>query len=589
MTLFDPNYSTLVDVLRWRATNQPDKRAFIFLRNGEEEEAVWTYSELDRRARTVAAHLQAMGAQGQRALLVFPPGLDYVAAFMGCLYAGTVAVPIYPPHPKRPDPRFDAVMANANPIAALTTTDIAAVVTSPAAKAHAWSALHWVATDQLDLSTGDQWEPLSPDPNAIAFLQYTSGSTSNPKGVMISHTNLMHNERQIAEAMGLDENSVICGWVPLYHDLGLIGNVLQSLYLGSTCVLMAPLAFLVKPMRWLEAISRYGAVFSAGPNFAYELCITRSTPEHVARLDLSRWQRAVNAAEPVRPETLARFAQTFAPAGFRPEALHPCFGLAEATVFAAGGNRQATPRVWHLDRGALEGRQVREVAPDDPSVRPLVSCGMAPSGVQITIVNPETRTACAADQVGEVWIAGPNVAQGYWQLPDATSHTFGAYTATGEGPFMRTGDLGLLRDDEVYIVGRIKDLIIIRGQNHYPEDIEWTVQTCHPAIRPGGTAAFSDDGTGEEQLILVVETDRLEPAGVNEVIAAIRQALYDNHTLSAFGILLVKSRTIPKTSSGKVQRHATKTMYRNQTLPIMDGLLGNARVTPAESVVEPLV
>jgi acyl-CoA synthetase (AMP-forming)/AMP-acid ligase II len=589
VTVFDPDHSTLVDVLRWRATNQPDKPAYIFLRNGEEEEATWTYSELERRARAVAAQLHAIGAQGQRALLAFPPALDFVAAFLGCLYAGTVAVPIYPPRANRADPRFDAVLADASPIAALTTTSIAAAATAYAAKVPAARGVHWIATDQLDLSTGDQWQPQLPEPDDIAFLQYTSGSTSRPKGVMVSHKNLMHNEQQIAASMGLDERSIIGSWVPPHHDLGLIGKVVQTLYLGTTGVLMSPLAFLQRPMRWLEAVSRYGVVFSAAPNFAYELCINRATPEQIAKLDLSRWRRAVNAAEPVRPETLERFAETFAPAGFSRAAMQPCFGLAEATVFVSGGNRHLTPRVWHLDRNALELRQVREVDADAPSACSLVSCGMATPGVQIAIVDPDTRALCSPDQAGEVWVAGPNVAQGYWNLPAATAHTFNAYTTSGEGPFMRTGDLGLLRDGELYIVGRIKDLIIIRGQNHYPEDMEWTVQTCHPAIRPSGTAAFADDSTGEEHLFLVVETERLEAPAVNDVIAAIRQALFDNHALSAYGILLVKPRAIPKTSSGKVQRHATKAMYRERQLPITAGVLGAERITPLQPVGEPLM
>jgi len=574
MRVFEPGTGTLCDVLRWRAVNQPDDRACVFVRNGAEL-AAWTYGELDRRARAVAVRLQNNGATGQRVMLLCPPGLDYAAAFFGCLYAGAVAVPLFPPRASRRDARFESVLADATPVVALTTR---AVVESDVPQFY--PALHWVATDDLQEAEGDGWQPAAVGSDDLAFLQYTSGSTSRPKGVMVTHGNLIHNEWQIQTHFGLDEKSLICSWVPLFHDLGLIAMLLQAIYLGSCCVLMSPLEFLQHPLNWLAAISRYRAVFSAAPNFAYDLCVRRATPEAVAGLDLSCLSRAANAAEPVREETLERFSETFALAGFRPEAFLPCYGMAEATVFAAGSLPGRLPQSWKVDRTALERQELRTVSADDPGARGLIACGTPPAGIRLAVVDPETLEPCPDDRSGELWIAGPNIAQGYWNRRDATEQVFHARTAAGDGPFLRTGDLAAIRDGQLYIVGRAKDVIILRGQNHYPEDIEWTLQNCHPAIRPSGTAAFSDDSDGEERLIVAVETERLDTATADAVISSIRRALFEHHALSAHGILLLGPRAIPKTSSGKVQRQEASRLFREDGLTIIYGVLGEEHLTP---------
>ena len=573
-------YSTFVDLLRWRATQQPARRAYTFLRDGESDEVHLTYRELDRLARAIGALLQAQDMPGQRALLLYPPGLEYIATFLGCLYAGVIAVPVYPPNPAWLDrtlPRLRSIVLDARPAVVLTTTPIQSLSGALAAHDPAFQPLRWLATDLLmDDQVGD-WRDPEVQSDTLAFLQYTSGSTATPKGVMVSHGNLLQNEALIQRAFELTEDSLVVGWLPLYHDMGLIGNVLQPLYTGFPCVLMSPVDFLQHPFRWLQAISRYRATVSGGPNFAYDLCASKITPEQRATLDLRSWSVAFNGAEPIRSETLERFAATFAACGFRAEALFPCYGLAEATLFVSGGPKSAPPAVYAVHGAALEQNQIVPANAGDSGARTLIGCGQTWPDQQIAIVDPERLTRCAPDQVGEIWVAGPSVARGYWNQPEATEHTFQAYLAdTGEGPFLRTGDTGFLVADgqaekgELIITGRIKDMILMDGRNLYPQDIELAVEQSHPAIRPGCCAAFSVDISGQERLIVVAEVDRryrqeaqpgapvvsvasLDP---QEVYRAIRRAVTAAHDVQTHDIVLLKTGSIPKTSSGKLQRHA---------------------------------
>ncbi|HET9212138.1 MAG TPA: proline iminopeptidase-family hydrolase, partial [Thermoanaerobaculia bacterium] len=453
--------ATLIDLLRARAGEKGGAPLYTFLADGEAEEATLSYGGLDRRARAIGARLQQAGAAGERALLLYPPGLDFIAAFFGCLYAGAVAVPAYPPRAGRTQPRLRAIAGDARPRLVLTTAAIAAKAAELSEQIPELAGAEWIATESLDSSAAERWTPPSLGPGTLAFLQYTSGSTAAPKGVMVTHANLLHNERLIGAAFGMDEESVVVGWLPLYHDMGLIGNVLQPLHAGGRCVLMSPVAFLQRPMRWLEAVSRYRGTVSGGPNFAYELCLRKAAPEALSRLDLSSWRVAYNGAEPVRASTLERFAEAFAPCGFRAEALYPCYGLAEATLFVTGGH----------------GARVE---------KERVSCGSA--WQRIVTVDPETGEERPE---GEVWISGPSVARGYWENEEATARDFHAFLPTGEGPFLRTGDLGFLSGGELYVTGRLKDLIILRGRNHYPQDVELTAERSHPDLHPGGGAAFS--------------------------------------------------------------------------------------------------
>lgn len=594
---FDPSVecSTLVELLRRRALYQPDRRAYTFLVDGETEEAHLTYEELDRQARTIGALLQSVGAAGGRALLLYPPGLEYIAAFFGCLYAGVVAVPVYPPNPVRLErtlPRFRAIANDAQPLVALTTSPILSVADALFTQDPDFQAIHWLTTDNIAGDLAEEWQDSDVvESDSLAFLQYTSGSTAAPKGVMVAHSNLLHNLSLIHQCFEVTPDSRGVIWLPPYHDMGLIGGLLQPLYGGFPVTLMSPLDFLQRPLRWLQAISRYKGTHSGGPNFAYDLCVRKITPEQRATLDLSSWELAFNGAEPVRCETLERFASAFEPCGFRREAFYPCYGLAEATLIVSGGLKAALPITYAVQGETLESARVVATSGEEEGVRTFVGCGQALGDQKIVIADPESFIQCPPDQVGEIWVSGPSVAQGYWNEPEGTEHTFRAYLAdTKEGPFLRTGDLGFLRDDELFVTGRFKDLIIIDGRNHYPQDIELTVEQSHPSLRAGCCAAFSVDAGGEERLVVVAEVKRgyepdrrqeqVQPAldsargsllDVKEVIRAVRRAVAEYHDLQTHDILLLKAGSIPKTSSGKIQRHACRAGYLAGSLNVWTG------------------
>ncbi|ARU60274.1 hypothetical protein CBW65_03745 [Tumebacillus avium] len=560
---------SLLDLLRGWAEQQPDHLAYLYLREGEIEEARLTYGELDEKARAIAAELQRMGAQGERALLLYHQGLDFIAAFFGCLYAGVTAVPVYPPKMNRNMIRLEAIAADATPKFSLTTGPIWSRVAPMLSEQPELQKMQWLATDEVDTSLAADWVDPQADEEMLAFIQYTSGSTGTPKGVMVSHGNLLHNEAMITEAFAQNKNSLVLGWLPLYHDMGLIGNVLQPLYVGASCILMSPVDFLQHPIRWLQAISTYRATTSGGPNFAYELCARKVTPEQVAALDLSSWTVAFNGAEPINPDVLDLFAETFAPSGFRKEAFFPCYGLAEATLFVTGGSQTELPIIKAVEKEALNGNRVVFSAEQSDRTQTFVSSGHSFMEQRVLIVNPETGVECPADHVGEIWVKGPSAAKGYWQQPELSEATFAARISdTGEGQFMRTGDLGFMQDGELYVTGRLKDLIIIRGRNHYPQDIENTVAACHPALKPGAGAAFSVAVNGEERLVLVQEVERAVWRSVNveEVSAAVRQAVAYHHELQVHAVVLIKPASIPKTSSGKIQRHACRNQFLDGSL-----------------------
>ncbi|HKV09945.1 MAG TPA: fatty acyl-AMP ligase, partial [Thermoanaerobaculia bacterium] len=406
-----PSAESLVDVLRVRSADKPDQNAYTFLAEGETESELLTYAELDRRARSLGGLLQQLGLQGENALLLYPAGLEFVAAFFGCLYGGVTAVPAYPPRANREQPRLSAIARDARPRVVLTTSAILAKNGGLDGKIPELREARWLATD--DPSCGDAAAWIDPCANGgtLAFLQYTSGSTSDPKGVMVTHGNLLHNQEMIRRAFGQDAGSVILGWLPLYHDMGLIGNVLQPLYVGARCILMSPHAFLQRPLRWLEAISRYKATTSGGPNFAYDLCVRRIGEAERQTLDLSSWNVAFNGAEPIRPESLERFAATFAPCGFPAEAFFPCYGLAEATLFVSGGDRSRRPRVLAVDAAALERHTAVDPGPESHA-RCLVGCGRPWMDGQALVVDPETLSPCPPGGVGEIWVAGRHVTRG---------------------------------------------------------------------------------------------------------------------------------------------------------------------------------
>ncbi|MFN8386728.1 MAG: beta-ketoacyl synthase N-terminal-like domain-containing protein [Anaerolineales bacterium] len=566
-----PVPATLLDLLRMRAEEQPDRLVYRYLQDDGAESDSLSFAELDRRARGIGAWLESHGARGERVLLLYPAGLDYIAAFFGCLYAGAVAAPAYPPRLNRPVPRIQAIVSDSQAKFALTTSTILHNIEQRFEQSPDLKALSWLNTDQVAPGSEAEWRDPNVNADTLAFLQYTSGSTSQPKGVMLTHGNLLHNLKAIRHGFQIDENDSGAFWLPSYHDMGLIGGILEPMYVGCSSTLMSPVSFLQKPFRWLDAISKYKATTSGAPNFAYDLCVDKITPEQLETLDLSAWKLAFCGAEPIRPETLERFARTFEPVGFRSSSFYPCFGMAESSLIVSGGEGPSAPRMLTIDRKALERDAVVEVSREDANALTMVNCGKSIVGQKIVIVNPSTLTRCADNEVGEIWVAGPSVARGYWGLAEETQRTFGAFVAdTNEGPFMRTGDLGFLQNDELFITGRLKDLIIIHGSNHYPQDIELTVEASHSALQSSAGAAFSVNENGKEQLVIVQEVTRAgRQADVNEVASAIRQAVAEKHDLQVFAIALVKPMSIPKTSSGKIQRRGTKSAFLEGELDVV--------------------
>jgi acyl-CoA synthetase (AMP-forming)/AMP-acid ligase II/acyl carrier protein len=554
----DQRLSTFSDVIQARAAARAEAVAYRFLAEGEEQELALTYAQAAHRAKKVAAALREAGCAGERVLLLYPPGLDYVVAMLGCLCSGAVAVPAYPPRAtkSRANDRIISIIKDARPAAVLTTSKLLQSVQESVAE----SGVRCIATDGLDEQLAYAWREPNIRPYDLACLQYTSGSTAAPKGVMLTHANLMHNSAVVCEAFGHKPGMTGVIWLPPYHDMGLGGGILQPLFGGGSVVLMAPATFLQKPVRWLHAISKYKAATSGGPNFAYELCAKTISEQDKAGLDLSCWNVAFNGAEPIDPATLDRFSRAFAPCGFLREAFYPCYGLAEATLMVSGPNRMCEP--------ALDSP---EISPGNKAGGPFVGCGKARDDGKIVIVDPQTLRLCPPGVVGEIWVSGSSVARGYWDNPTDTEQTFKArLSSTNEGPFLRTGDLGFYRREQLFVTGRLKDLINLRGVKHYPQDIERTAQDSHPALQPAGAAAFSIAREGEEKLVVLQEIQRSQRnSDPEQIIAAIREAISKHHEVDVYAIVLLKPGQLPKTSSGKVQHFACRDGYLSGTFEVL--------------------
>ena len=577
--MLDSKIANFVDLLKFRAAQQPNKTAYIFLENGETEQARLTYQALHQQAEEVAAYISQHAAIGDRALLLYPPGLDFITAFFGCLYAGIIAVPAYPPRKNQSLERLRAIAQDAQATLALTTQKVLTDTRKSWQQDPLSSNLHWLATDsisdiqELSFKQSSSTRSLSEvEGDTIAFLQYTSGSTGTPKGVIVSHSNLFYNCATIYTCFENSIDHVGVSWLPFHHDMGLIGGVLQTVYGGGTVILMSPVAFLQKPIRWLQAISRYQAVTSGGPNFAYDLCAQTVRPEQLSALNLSTWSLAFTGAEPVRSETLERFTNTFSPCGFRHNTFYPCYGMAETTLLVTGGIRASEPVVYSVDSSALARNQIKEssIALENKA---LVGCGRTWLGQTVKIVDPDTLECCAQNRVGEIWVAGESVAKGYWKRPEQTQQTFQAYISdTSEGPFLRTGDLGFFKGEDLFITGRLKDVVIIRGRNHYPQDIELTAEEAHEALQLNSSAAFSVELNSAEQLVIVQEVKRPYLRGLNEqqaadeIILAIRRAVSETQELQVYAVVLLKPGSLPKTSSGKVQRKQCRRDFLNDEL-----------------------
>jgi acyl-CoA synthetase (AMP-forming)/AMP-acid ligase II len=566
-------FQSFVALLRHRATAQPRQTGFLFLRdnNPENDLDLLSYSQLDEKARAIAAVLQQNGEPGQRVLLLHQPGVDFVTAFYGCLYAGAIAVTTYPAHRgrlKQSLPKICDLLKDAECSTILTTSDIAPVFTAAWEETMGGRTPLVLASDTISGAAADKWRNPAAGRDTVAFLQYTSGSTSRPRGVAVTHGNMVHNSEIIARGFESDSHSMGISWLPPYHDMGLIGGVVKPLYVGFPVVILSPYTFLQQPFRWLQTITKVRATVTGGPNFAYDLCVRRVTQEQRAKLDLSSWKIAFNGAEPIHPETMERFCEMFEPCGFNPKAFHPCYGLAESTLYVTGGKALAGPKVVWLDRGELEAGKAHQVTAKWEDSKAVVGCGHAPADHRVLIVDPESKLACPDGRVGEVWVAGPSVAAGYWNRPEESAKVFCAHLAgSGEGPFLRTGDLGFLMNGELFVTGRIKDVIIINGRNLYPQDLEVTAQSSHPGLQPFGGVAFAVERDGQEKLVIAQEVQReFLRADSAEMIAAIRQAIVRDYDVQAHAIALLKPGQIPRTSSGKVRRSLCRTSLMSREL-----------------------
>ncbi len=525
-----------MSLLRLRAEQPQGPAAYTFLSSRGKEVLNWSYADLDHEARRFAALLEQQGASGQAVLLVLPSGLQYIAAFFGCLYAGAVAVPVLPPRPHRPDHRLGAVAKDCGASLALTETRLLARVQQALSS----------DTRVLSVDTRPEAGPppqRRPEPEQIAFLQYTSGSTADPKGVQVSHAHLWANQQMMAHAFETEGDFCVVGWLPLHHDMGLIGNVLHPLYQDARCVLMAPETFLMRPIRWLEAIDRYRATTSGSPNFGYDFCVDRIPEQARGQLDLTCWKVAYNGAEPVRQSTLQRFTEAFAASGFSPKALTPCYGLAEATLVVSAAPVHQPP-----------------VADEEQRV----ACGAPPPGTEVLIVNAETRLSVPEGTLGEVWVCGPAVAGGYHGRPELSRQTFRAQlagAAATDATYLRTGDLGYLQDGALYVCGRLKDLIIVAGQNYHPQDVEISAEAADSNLIRGGSAAVAVPRGGTEEVVVIAELHRRSTDALAEVEARIKERVLGDTGLVLADVRLIRQGTLPRTSSGKVRRHACSEAY----------------------------
>ena len=559
----------MVARLRERAGLQPDRIALRFLGERSDEESTIDYGTLDRRARALAALLIERGAAGERVLVLHSPGLDYVCALFGCLYAGAVAVPAYPPRAGRPLLRLRSIIADSKATFALTSPSILDRIGRRRAEEPELAKLSWIALESIDESMAAAWPISQQTEGGLAILQYTSGSTSEPKGVMLNQGHFTNNVEALVAHGGLIAEDRVVSWLPPYHDMGLLSAILLPVCTGTEAILMSPSAFLQQPLRWLTTIARYRGTISGAPNFAYDLCVRRVTPAQREALDLSCWRVAFSGAERVRAETVERFTDTFAASGFDPNAFTPCYGLAEATLGVSFSVRQQGPVIRDFDARELGQGRACDSRRGEPARR-LVSAGQVLPGYRVEIVNPETMRSEREGTVGEIWVSGASVATGYYGQEASSERVFRARLAQLDPhnrAYLRTGDLGFSVGGELFVTGRIKDLVILRGVNHYPEDIEATAEQSHVRLRPAGGAACCIEVASEDRLVIVHEVDAIRDLPGEEIAAALRLAVAEAHDLPVYEVVLVGPAALLKTSSGKVRRHAIAQTYLDGTLP----------------------
>ena len=568
---------TFIDILYEQRDKYPSKQLYIFLFDGEKEELSITYDQLVIKAKMLAQKLDDVVEKNDRILLFYPPGLEYIIAFFACMFKGLIAVPAYPPESRNIN-RIYSIIQDSKAKIALCSKDVYERVSSGKI-----TNLHGLEKKLTLLSTDIINEPITDVnistqvlPDDIAFLQYTSGSTSTPKGVMVSHENLIANCDLITKFFGYKNEHIMVSWLPPYHDMGLVGSTIQTIYMGGTSVHMSPASFSRKPLRWLQAITNYsrlGEVISGGPNFAYEMCCNYVDDDQLNTLNLSKWRLAYNGAEPVRASTLKKFEQKFSKAGFKYQNFNPVYGLAEATLIVSSGILKNDPVIKKFDLESLKNKRVQEVEENHSKQIELVGCGKTLESHRIVIVNPSTLKEEQDYNIGEIWVKGPSIAQGYWQNKEDTQKTFHAYISdTNEGPFMRTGDLGFFDNEKnLFVKGRIKELIIIRGQNYYPQDLEEIAEQACKQLRPSCGGAFSIDYNDEEVLVIVYEIQRRykNNANLDEIKFVIKNAFAKKDGIAVHDIILIEPSSFPKTSSGKLQRRLAREMYLNNELKII--------------------
>ncbi len=564
--------TTYTDVIKNRTKEKPDHVVFRFLSDGVNENESFTYQQLETRSKALGAAMQKAGSKGDRVLLLFHPGLSYIASLYACFYSGFVAVPAYPPRRNRGIERIHTIVEDSEVEICLVSQQVYNDIQKNLQNDELLNQLQWIVYEDISDNEASKFNETIISADDVALLQYTSGSTGIPKGVMITQLNLLYNSEYIRQAYHHDSSLIGVNWLPVYHDMGLIGTVLQPAFVGGVSILMPAISFLKNPLVWLQAIDKHKAKTVGGPNFTYDYCVQKTTEEERKNLDLSSVKVFFCGAEPIRKSTYKQFSEKFSISKSKEEQFYSCYGMAETTLIVTGGLPDEKPKYLVVDGNALSENRVEVIDKDKPGGMTLVGCGHTWMETKIEIVDPVTMMEREKNQVGEIWIAGPTIAAGYWNKPEETKRIFGAMLAdTGEGPFLRTGDLGFFHENELYITGRLKDLIIIRGVNHYPNDIEYTIQNAIPELRQNGGAAFPVDEAGEEKLVIVQELERsaLRDTDYNALIENIRQVITEEHELDVYSIVLIRTGSIPVTSSGKIQRRQTKYEFLNDDLSVV--------------------